>query len=454
MLGRSFIRIFIIGILLSSSSLFAQVDFNITPNDDLGNFEDKFQEAFFEALKQRGIENYDRAISSLLTCLKFDDSKSVIYFELGKNYVQVQNYGAAKEAFQRAIAIDPGNEWYLDELYGVYIQQDDYDNALKTVQQLVQYHPDYKEDLANLYFRYDKFKEALDILDELDKKLGVSESRDRLRNDIYNATGADNDRIENLEKRLAGNPDNEDNYLNLIYRYSENGDTKKAFEIAKQLLQKKPKSQLVHLALYKFYLDDDQPKLAVESMKKVLKSGTIRPDAKTKVLNDFIFFVRSNPKYEDQLLEVTTEVVEDESGKSDAELAQYYLQKNDKEKALAAFERAFEKEPSNFNILKNVLLLKIDVKQFESAVVLSKEALDSYPAQPILYLINGVANNNLNQPKKAIDALELGVDYIIDDVQMEADFYKQLSLAYQLDNNITKSEAFSKKAADLLNEND
>ena len=65
-----------------------------------------------------------------------------------------------------------------------------------------------------------------------------------------------------------------------------------------------------------------------------------------------------------------------------------------------------------------------------------------------------MANNNLNQPKKAIDALELGVDYIIDDVQMEADFYKQLSLAYQLDNNITKSEAFSKKAADLLNEND
>ena len=318
----------------------------------------------------------------------------------------------------------------------------------------MKYHPDYKEDLANLYFRYNKFKEALDILDELDQKLGVSESRDRLRNDIYNATGADNDRIENLEKRLAANPDNEDNYLNLIYRYSENGEAKKAFEIAKRLLDRKPKSQLVHLALYKFYLDDNQPELAVESMKKVLKSGTIRPDAKTKVLNDFISFVRSNPEYEDQLLEVTTEVVEDESGKSDAELGQYYLQKNDKEKALAAFERAFEKEPNNFNILKNVLLLKIDMKQFESAVVLSKEALDSYPAQPILYLINGVANNNLNQPKKAIDALELGVDYIIDDIQMEADFYKQLSLAYQLDNNITKSEAFSKKAADLLNEND
>ena len=41
--------------------LCAQVDFNKRPDDDLGNVEDKFQESFFEALKQAGIENYDRA---------------------------------------------------------------------------------------------------------------------------------------------------------------------------------------------------------------------------------------------------------------------------------------------------------------------------------------------------------------------------------------------------------
>ena len=39
-----------------------QVDFNKTPDDDLGNIEDKFQEFFFEGLKQKAIENYDRSI--------------------------------------------------------------------------------------------------------------------------------------------------------------------------------------------------------------------------------------------------------------------------------------------------------------------------------------------------------------------------------------------------------
>ncbi|NND53274.1 MAG: tetratricopeptide repeat protein [Flavobacteriaceae bacterium] len=448
------IRLILIGMIFIPGILLSQVDFNKTPDDDLGNIEDKYQEYFFEALKQKGIENYDRSVQALLKCLRLDDTQSVVYYELGKNYVKLKNFGAAENVLKKAISMDQDNEWYLDELYGVYVELNDFDKALKTVKQLVKYHPDYKEDLANLYFRNKRFKAALKILDELDSQFGVSESRDYLRNDIYNATGADDDRIENLIQRIEINPDNELNYLNLIYRYSEQGDKDKAFDTALLLLEEKPDSQLVHLALYKFFLTDNQAEEAINSMKIVLKSGTIKPEAKAKVLNDFVSFVKSNPQYESDLLEVTTEVVNDDTGKSDAELATYYLQKNDKLKALEFYQKAFDKEPNSFNILKNVLLLQIDLDKFTEAAALSAKALDSYPSQPILYLVNGVANNNLNQPKDAIEALETGVDYVIDDIIMQVDFYKQLSVAYKLDNNISKSKAFSKKAEDLMNNND
>lgn len=451
MIIKNNIKRFLICILFMPCFVLAQVDFNKTPNDDLGNIEDKFQEHFFEALKQKGIENYNRAITSLQKCLRLNESEPVVHFELGKNYMELKNFGAAVGAFKKAIALDQDNEWYLDELYGAYVALDDFDNALATVKQLVSYHPDYKQDLAVFYFENKKYKEALEILDELDSKLGVSEPRDVLRNEIYNATGAGDDRIKNLETRIANNPDNEKNYLNLIFRYSEEGNKEKAYQVAKNLLNKKPDSKLVHLALYKFYLDDNKANQAIASMKTVLKSGTIKADAKAKVLNDFVKFVRNNPQYENDLLEVTTEVANDESGKSDKELAQYYLQKNEKSKALEFFTKALDKEPGDFKIIKNVLLLQIDEKQFTEAERLSAEAIENYPSQPIFYLIHGVANNNLNRPKDAIDALEIGVDYVIDDVNMQADFYKQLSMAYKLDNNITKSEAFAKKATDVIN---
>ncbi|MBT8271947.1 MAG: tetratricopeptide repeat protein [Flavobacteriaceae bacterium] len=431
-----------------------QVDFNQTPDDDLGNIEDKFQEFFFEALKQKGIENYDRAIIALQKCLNLDDSEAVVHFEMGKNYVQLKNYGAAEGALKKALALDPDNEWYLDELYGVYVEMKDFDRAIETVQQLVEYHPDYKEDLANLYYRGGQFKKALELLDELDDSYGVTKSREELRHEIYNATGSDQERIDYLEKRIIDNPDNEYNYLNLIYRYSAAGNETKALETAEKLRDRQPDSQLVHLALYKFYLDDGKEAEAIESMKIVLKSPAIKPEAKARVLNDFVKFVQANPKYEAELLEVTTAVVDDKSGKSDAEMAQYYLQNDNKDRALEFFKKALGKDPGNFDLLKNMLLLLLDVSAFEEAAAKSKESLDSYPSQPVLYLINGVALNFLKRPKEAISVLEIGVDYIIDDPVMTSDFYKQLSLAYKLDNNIERSQAFEKMAQEVLNNND
>ena len=80
----------------------------------------------------------------------------------------------------------------------------------------------------------------------------------------------------------------------------------------------------------------------------------------------------------------------------------------------------------------------------------SLEALEIFPAQPILYLINGVANNKIKQPEKAIESLEMGLDYVIDNPKMESDFYKQLSEAYKQINNISQSETFARKAEALL----
>ena len=48
------ILVFLFGMLLISQINYAQVDFNKTPDDDLGDNEDKFQELFYEALKQKG----------------------------------------------------------------------------------------------------------------------------------------------------------------------------------------------------------------------------------------------------------------------------------------------------------------------------------------------------------------------------------------------------------------
>ena len=443
------ILVFFFGIIIVPQVSYAQVDFNKRPDDDLGNVEDEFQEHFFEALKQKGIENYDRAVEELQKCLNLDRKKPVIYFELGKNYNKLKNFGAAEENLKEAISMQPDNAWFLDELYDVYFQQDDIKNALKTIKQLVKYHPDYKEDLAALYVREGKYKLALELLDELDAEYGLSESRDGMRNDIYSITGNADDRIDNLEQRIANNPNNEDNHLKLIYRYSQTGDRKNAYKAAKHLLKVMPDSKFVHLALYKFYLQDNKIDKAISSVKTVLTSPEINADAKAKVLKDFVAFVARNPEYETDLIDITSLVDGDKDAQTHSDLGQYYLKAGDKAKALLNFKEALKQSPNDFKLLKDVLLLQLDVKDYNAVITDSERALELYPAQPILYLVNAVANNNLNAPKKAIESLEMGIDFLIDNPKMEADFYSELSIAYKALNNISKSEAFAKKAKDL-----
>jgi tetratricopeptide (TPR) repeat protein len=442
------------GTLLFPQVSSAQDDLNAKPDDDLGDVSDAYQEHFFEALKQKGIENYQRAVDNLLECIEMDDSDAILYFELGKNYNNLKNFGAAEDALKIAVSKIPDNEWFLDELYATYIQQKEYKKAIKTVKQLVKYHPSYREDLANIYMQTGDFKEALKVLDELDEELGITKDRDILRNRIYNATGQKKDQIENLEERVDKHPDSEDTYLRLIYRYSESGELKKAFETAKKLLEVNPKSELVHLALYKFYLQEGSNDKAIKSMKIALQSSQINPESKIKVLADFVKFVAKNQQYEQDLVDVTAMLTKIESsGKTLVELAQYYLLKGEKQKALNFYEEALQKEEENFGILRNIILLHIDLQQFTQAEQKSAEGLEIFPSQPVLYLANGVALNYLNRPKDAINSLEMGLDYIIEDTKMEIDFYKQLAKAYTANNNLSKAKTFTDKANKLEGSN-
>jgi len=450
---KSHKAIFILSLVILPFSMFAQVDFNKTPTDDLGNNEDEFQEYFFEALKQSGIENYDKAVTALQKCVQLDNTKPVIYFELGKNYNQLKNFGAAEDALKKAVDMEPSNEWFLDELCQAYLQQGDTKKAIKTIEQLVEYHPKYSNDLVALYVDAKEYKDALKLLDKLDEEQGYTLERDRLRNEVYAATGQKKKQIKNLEERVADNPEDEENYLKLIYRYSENNDKDMAFETAQKLLEAHPESKLVHLALYKFYLERNETEKALESMKIVVQSPQINPKSKMMVLSDFVKFVDAHPEYEPELVEATSILSDNESPETFNDLGQYYLKKGDKEKALKYFEEGLKRDPNNFMVQKNILLLQIDLKKYEEAKSNAEEALLRYPAQPILYLIHGVSLNELKQAKKAAETLEIGLDYIIDDPKMEQDFYKQLNLAYTLLNNTTKAKAFLEKAKQLESTN-
>ncbi|MFC7356106.1 tetratricopeptide repeat protein [Jejudonia soesokkakensis] len=448
--------LFFFGIGFSGHTLYAQdeEDNSAQINEDLGEVTDAFQEHFFEALKQKGIENYELALEALQKAEKAvkqdPKQKAVIYFEMGKNLASLNRYDEAEANFLRVLETQNNQMDVLEALYDVYYEQSDYEKAIPLVIQLSKIDIDYKEDLANLYSRTKQYDEAIKVLDELDETLGESNYRDALRTNIYRLTGNKEGEIAKLEEKVDNNSKNERDYLNLIYLYSQDGDTKKAFETAKELLKNNPSSQLVHLSLYKFYLDEGNTTEALKSINKVFASTNIETEDKYKLLSDFIQFVTKNPSFEPQLEQLITDFSGEANGNLYEKIGAYFIAKGNKEKALAFYEKGAQKDDDNFSLLRNTMLLQVEMGKYEEVIALSTKSLEIFPAQPILYLLNGVAHNNLSKSEDAIEILEAGLDFLFDNPVMEKDFYEQLKIAYTAKGDPKNSKKYADKAAAII----
>jgi tetratricopeptide (TPR) repeat protein len=421
--------------------------------DDLGNVTDEFQEQFFEALKQKGIENYEKALIALEECQKLEPENPVVYFEMARNYNALKKYDAAITNLEKAHQLAPEREDVLNELYKSYTRAQQYDKAIETLVKLLDFDGDYKEKLANIYLLNQQYEKALQTIDELDQQEGPSTYRNKLRRQIFARTGDTAAQIENLEESISNNPENEQNYLNLIYIYSDQGENKEAFNTAQELLATNPGSTLVHLALYKFYLEREEPEDAVNSMKIVFESEEIDPESKFKVLNDFLLFVDNNPAYEDDLMQVSKMLSERENApKLYGQLGQYYMNRGDIEEALNFFKVGLAESTEDFQLVKNTILLQLKLEKYKEARDLSKEMLEVFPAQPVLFLLQGMALNQLEEYREAIEILTFGLDYLIDNPRMEVDFYTQLSRAHAELGEEDKSAEFAGKAEALIKE--
>ncbi len=399
--------------------------------DDLGNVTDEFQENFFEALKQKGIENYEKAVQALLICEKLEPQNAVVHFELGKNYKLLKNYDQAIQSLQTSNRLKSNQEWVLVELMEVYQLNKDFDSAILIAKNLIRLNSKYHNDLAGLYLKFEKFDELLALLDQLDAQLGVNEFRLGLRQEIYSRTNNTPAQIRVLQEAIKANPGNETNYLNLVFIYSAEGMEDEAFKAAQEMQKVFPTSTVVHLALYKFYLESNNTTEALESMKTVFKAEEIDPESKFKVLNDFLNFVMSNPGYDDELQEVTVLFAQMENSPGVyKKLGEYFLFKDQKEKALSYFELGIARDLDNFDLLQKTLLLQIDLSKYNEADSLSEKGLEIFPGQPLLYLIRGIALNNLKDFKEAEQLLTFGLDYVIENPKMEVDFLEQLAISY------------------------
>jgi tetratricopeptide (TPR) repeat protein len=200
--------IYILGIFIFSQLIRAQEE--ESAEVFLEDYTDEFQEAFFDALKQKGIENFDKAINLFLKCKRLDSTNRVVDFELAKAYRANKEYPLAQQYAIDALSSEPENLWYLNEVVEIMQQQGSDIEMIK--EQVAFDNSKLKENLALIYFQKMKYEQALNIL----KEMKNSSFKDELSLMIKDSL----DRNKSVEK-IDEEPPQENTDMNPLLNYKD-----------------------------------------------------------------------------------------------------------------------------------------------------------------------------------------------------------------------------------------
>ena len=417
-----------------------------TQPEDVALEKDDFKESYYESLVQKGIENYDKAIISLEKCVQLQPENPVIYHELGKNYFFQKNYASAEQAFTKATQLDAKNKWYWIDLYEVYYETKNYNQALLIAQKIIPLDKKYKEDAVSLYMYTQQFDKALVLINELDETVGNTELRDRYKLQILAQTKTNSSDKSTLEKAITESPTIEENYLSLIYLYSDNNQEEKAFQMAQKLEKNIPNSIWAQVFLYKYYINNNDGNSASSSLKTVLNSPKIDKKVKYRMYNEFLIFVLKNPLFEAELDKATLYFENDSEFDVHKEIGKFYYKKKNWSLAIKNLEKVVHSD------LETNLFLLVAYEETGNLETLERKAselVDTFPNQPEYYFFVGKAANLLKKYKKANDFLASGLDYIVDNINLEIDFLNQLAEATKGLGNTEKSNYYLTKANNL-----
>lgn len=281
----------------------------------------KFQNHFFEALKQKAIKNYSKAIESLELCSEIDSLNVSVLFEFSKNHLELNNYFEAELFIDKALVQEPENNYLLQHKVTVLKAQRNFGKAIEIQKKIAQNHPKDTEELVFLYIQNKNFDQAEALISKM-----------------------------------------EENALSTL-----------------------------KLKSFKSYLEN----------RKSLQENAEKP------------------------LDIANENMDIES-----------------------LRKSYSKN-KEFKIVQEILVQEAKSSLFELVYKDSKEALELFPEQPYLYKMNGLALNKLEKYNEAIAVLTIGIDFVVDNSAMEADFYEQLSISHEKLGNKSEALKYKQRSAAL-----
>ncbi|MEM9885686.1 MAG: tetratricopeptide repeat protein [Bacteroidota bacterium] len=416
--------------LLMLSNVYAQTPIRV-PVADV-----KQEEVFINAQLEKLLGNYEKAEELFRAILESHSDEATIYFSFAQVLSQLNKDEEAVKMAEKAVELDKANLWYKVYLTEIYEKAGDDLKAAAIYEALAKSEPD-KEEYYNSWafylIRAQKIEEAIAVYNAFEKRIGVTESLIRKKHTLYLGLGDTKKAGKELVKLAAAFP-NDLAYQHLLAAFYTN-------------FEQPEKAQMIYKNILKINPDDASALMALKSgenngkeddyadLKRIFEKPNIEIDAKIKELLPLIeeAIEDNNPTKLNATLSLAETLVKThpEEAKANAAYGDLLYHSNKLEEAKLAYQKTISLEESVYPVWQQLMYIHLKQNDYEALEKVSEEAVDIFPNQARVYLMNGLALNQLGDYDDAIAILQEASYMVGSNQQLKLDLLTQMAMTYE-----------------------
>lgn len=371
------------------------------------------------------------ALQLLDSCRTVNPNAAEAYYRLAQQYFDTGNDSIATKYMERAARLQPANDTYQESVAATYIQQRDYDNAIKAYENLYLHYrerTDILDILVRLYGAKKDYSRMLSTIDRMEKVDGESDELTLLKMNVYEMRH-DTKNAYRMLKALNDAHPNEPNYKVMLGNWLMNHSRRdEAFKYLQGALADDPQNAFALNSMYDYYRSGGDNAAADELREKILFSSQTEPKTKVTMLQQAIKESEQNGGDSVTVLNLFDRTMK--ASPKDADIsnmkAMYMKLKGMPDDSVnAAFEHTLSIEPDNNMARVKLIQDKWDKKKWDEVISLSTAGTQYNPDDMVFYYFLGLGYFQKDDDDRALDALKRGVGEINDrtDPDIASDFY-------------------------------
>ncbi|MBQ5424687.1 MAG: tetratricopeptide repeat protein [Bacteroidales bacterium] len=413
-------------------------------------FDFNFSFYFLEGNKNKNLGDYDNAIKNYTRALAIDNTQPSAYYEIATILFATGDYQAAQTYAEKAVQYDKTNNIaYIDMLIYTYEYSNQPEKTIPLYRKLIASNPNDIEnyyELAKVYQKLNKPKDAIKVLDEAEKKFGITDIVSVQKEMMYEQMGNMNKSFEEMKKLRDAYPTNLRYKAMLAEAYFQN----KKLDLAKAEFSELEKMNidegLVYLSLAEYHRAVDAQYYNYFAMLEKAFScddESLTYELKMQILNQLLPIARNDDYIKVQIKRLASIV--EKQYPSDVALsalkADIAMMNNDYKSVQQNLIDIVAEDKSSYEIWEHLMNIDYHLQDFDNLYAHSKEASELFPNMLTVYQYYVVAAYLKKEFREVVEAVDYASMLSVDNQQVMIDLLSMQGDAYNALKNFHKADS-------------